>query len=223
MLSCAQLLSRVRLCYPMDCTPAESMGFSKQEFWSELPCPPPGDLPNPRIEPRSPTLQADALPSDPQGSPRILEWVAHPFFRGSSRPRSQASVSCPAGGFFTSCPCPSSFAPPSDVTASWPAREEDLPCSDHSCHGLLCGGLLLLSPVLTGMLQLFSAILCRETWRRAGGPGLGKISFYLWIKCLIKRKVAESWVIFFIFIIYIILLGVITVSKSEDIHWKNLN
>ena len=43
------------------------MGFSKQEYWSGLPFPSPGDLPNPGIEPRSPTLQADALPSEPPG------------------------------------------------------------------------------------------------------------------------------------------------------------
>ena len=38
-----------------------SMGFSRQEYWSGLPFPSPGDLPNPGIEPQSPTLQADAL------------------------------------------------------------------------------------------------------------------------------------------------------------------
>ena len=38
-----------------------SMGFSRQECWSGLPFPSPGDLPNPGIEPRSPALQADAL------------------------------------------------------------------------------------------------------------------------------------------------------------------
>ena len=43
------------------------MGFSRQEYWSGLPCPPPGDLPNPRIEPRSPILQVDSLPSEPVG------------------------------------------------------------------------------------------------------------------------------------------------------------
>ena len=42
-----------------------SMGFSRQEYWSGLPFPSPEDLPNPRIKPRSPTLQADALPSEP--------------------------------------------------------------------------------------------------------------------------------------------------------------
>ena len=42
-----------------------SMGFSTQEHWSGLPRPPPGDLPNPGIEPGSPALQADSLPSEP--------------------------------------------------------------------------------------------------------------------------------------------------------------
>ena len=44
-----------------------SMRISRQEYWSGLPCPPPGDLPNPQIEPRSPALQADSLPSEPPG------------------------------------------------------------------------------------------------------------------------------------------------------------
>ena len=42
-----------------------SMGLSRQEYWSGLPFPSPGDLPDPGIEPRSPALQADALPSEP--------------------------------------------------------------------------------------------------------------------------------------------------------------
>ena len=41
--------------------------FSRQEYWSGLPCPPPGDLPNPGTEPRSSTLQADSLPAEPPG------------------------------------------------------------------------------------------------------------------------------------------------------------
>ena len=45
-----------------------SMGFSRQEYWSGLPFPSPGDLPDPGIEPRSPAFQADALPSEPPGS-----------------------------------------------------------------------------------------------------------------------------------------------------------
>ena len=46
-----------------------SMEFSGQEYWSGLPCPSPGDLPNPGIEPGSPALQADALQSEPPGNP----------------------------------------------------------------------------------------------------------------------------------------------------------
>ena len=45
------------------------MGFSRQGYWSGLPFPSPGDLPNPGIELGSSTLQADTLPSEPQGSP----------------------------------------------------------------------------------------------------------------------------------------------------------
>ena len=44
-------------------------GFSRQEYWSGLPGPPPRDLPNPGIKPRFPTLQADSLPSEPPGKP----------------------------------------------------------------------------------------------------------------------------------------------------------
>ena len=43
------------------------MEFSRQEYWSGLPFPSPGDLPDTGMEPRSPTLQADALPSEPPG------------------------------------------------------------------------------------------------------------------------------------------------------------
>ena len=46
-----------------------SMGFSRQEYWSGLPCPSPGDLPNPGIKPGSPAFQADALSSEPPGKP----------------------------------------------------------------------------------------------------------------------------------------------------------
>ena len=45
-------------------------GFSRQEYWSGLLCPPPGDLPNPGIEPQSPALQVDSLPSGPPGKPK---------------------------------------------------------------------------------------------------------------------------------------------------------
>ena len=117
-------------------------GFSRPEYWSGLPCPSPGDFPNPGIEPRAPALQVDSLPSEPpekpkntgvgsffvlqgifpsqglnpglphcrqilhqlshKGSPWILEWIAYPFSRESSKPRNRTKVSCMAGGFFAS-------------------------------------------------------------------------------------------------------------------------
>ena len=49
-----------------------SMGFSKQECWSGLPFPSSGDLPDPGTEPRSPAVQADALPSEPSGNPNVI-------------------------------------------------------------------------------------------------------------------------------------------------------
>ena len=58
-----------------------SMGFSRQEYWSGLPFPSLGDLPNPRIEPQSPVLQTDALPSEPREALRYyrnLEFIISP-------------------------------------------------------------------------------------------------------------------------------------------------
>ena len=65
-----KLLSHVRLFvtpWTVAYQASPSMGFSRQEYWSGLPFPSPGDLPDPGIEPRSPTMQADALPSEPPG------------------------------------------------------------------------------------------------------------------------------------------------------------
>ena len=65
------------------CQAPLSMEFSRQEYCSGLPFPSPGDLANPGIEPRSPTLQADSLPAVPQGKPQktlvvslpLLQWI----------------------------------------------------------------------------------------------------------------------------------------------------
>ena len=65
-LSCVQLFvtpRTVALQAPLH------MGFSRQEYWSGLPFPSPGDLPNPGIEPGSPALQADSLLTEPPGKP----------------------------------------------------------------------------------------------------------------------------------------------------------
>ena len=53
------------------CKAPLSMEFSRKKYWSGLPCPPPGDLPNPGIEHRSPALHPDSLPSEPPGKTRL--------------------------------------------------------------------------------------------------------------------------------------------------------
>ena len=67
-----KLLSRVQL-FLTPWTPAYQapppMEFSRQEYWSGLPFPSPGDLPDPGIKPRSPALQVDSLPAEPSGKP----------------------------------------------------------------------------------------------------------------------------------------------------------
>ena len=49
-----------------------SMGFPREEYWSVLPVPSPGDLPDPGIKPRSPALQADSLLSEPPQKPSCM-------------------------------------------------------------------------------------------------------------------------------------------------------
>ena len=74
VLSCS---SRVRPCatqWTVSCQTPLSMGFSRQEYWNGLPCPPPGDLPDPRIEPASPAshaLQAILLTAESLGKPNV--------------------------------------------------------------------------------------------------------------------------------------------------------
>ena len=72
------MLAKSLQSYPIVCDPWSvahqaplSMGFSRQEHWSGLPCPPLEDLPNPGIETATPSsvLQADSLPPEPPGKP----------------------------------------------------------------------------------------------------------------------------------------------------------
>ena len=74
----ARMLSHVWLfetLWTVACQGPLSMGFAKQEYWSRLPCPSPGDLPSPGIKPGSPAMQADPLPSEPPGKPIL--WDNH--------------------------------------------------------------------------------------------------------------------------------------------------
>ena len=62
------------LCYAMACSPPGSsvMGFPRQEYWSGLPFPSPGDPPDPGIKPESPAFQADSLLTESHGKPNFL-------------------------------------------------------------------------------------------------------------------------------------------------------
>ena len=71
-LSCVQLFATP---WTAACQAPLSMGFSRQEYWSGLPFPSPGDLPDPGIEAGSPALQVDALSSEPPGKKWTILWT----------------------------------------------------------------------------------------------------------------------------------------------------
>ena len=86
--------SPARLLYPR--------GFSKQEYWSGLPCPPPGDLSNPGIKPRSPALQEDSLPSELPEKPKNTGVGSLSLLQGIFPTQELNWISCIAGGLSTS-------------------------------------------------------------------------------------------------------------------------
>ena len=72
MCACSVILLCPTICDPRDCTHQAPlpMGFSRQEYWSGLSCPSPGDLSDPGVKPKSPVspaLQVDSSPSEPLG------------------------------------------------------------------------------------------------------------------------------------------------------------
>ena len=69
----AKLCPTLEIPWTVACQAPLSMGFSRQEYWSGLPFPSPGGLPDSGIEPRSLTLQADSLPTELQGKPSSEE------------------------------------------------------------------------------------------------------------------------------------------------------
>ena len=80
------------------------MGFSRQEHWSGLPFPSPEDLPNPGIEPRSPSLQADSLPSEPPGKPKNTGVGSLSLLQQIFLTQGRTGVSCVAGDSLPSAP-----------------------------------------------------------------------------------------------------------------------
>ena len=68
-----------------------SMGFSRQEYWSGFPCPPPGDLPDPGIKLQSPARQTDSFPSEPFGNPILI--FRHHLYGGRLSKKNSFSLS----------------------------------------------------------------------------------------------------------------------------------
>ena len=103
-------------------------GFSRQDYWSGLPCPPPWDLPNPGIKPRSLALQVDSLPSDPPDQIRLDQLLSHVrLFATPWIAARQASLS---------------------ITNSWSSlRLTSIESAMPSSHLILCRPLLLLPPI----------------------------------------------------------------------------
>ena len=94
-----KLLSRVRLFatpWTVAYQASPSMGFSRQEYWSGVPQPSPGDLPDPGIEPWSPALEADALTSEPPGKPKVTLTAVKNFKMHSGSNKA---------GYFCCCHC----------------------------------------------------------------------------------------------------------------------
>ena len=94
-----KLLSRVRLFatpWTVAYQASPSMGFSRQEYWSGVPLPSPGDLPDPGIEPWSPALEADALTSEPPGKPKVTLTAVKNFKMHSGSNKA---------GYFCCCHC----------------------------------------------------------------------------------------------------------------------
>ena len=109
---CAVLCLVIQLCVTLcnlkDCSLPGTSVFEdspgKNTEWVAMPSSSESSQPRslqPRIEPRSSTLQAASLPSEPSGKPKNTGWVAYPFSRGSSQPKNQTRVSCIADRFFT--------------------------------------------------------------------------------------------------------------------------
>ena len=92
-------LSPVRLCDPLDCnspwnSPGQNTGVGRLSHLQ-------GIFPTQGLNPGLPHCRQILYQLSHKGSPRILEWVAYPFSRGSSQPRNRIGFSCIAGGFFT--------------------------------------------------------------------------------------------------------------------------
>ena len=145
LISCYYLVvnSCPTLCNPMVRQAPLSMGFPRQEYWSGLPCPPPGDFSNPGIEPTAPALQVDfLLLSHLESLVKLSVQLSRSFVSDSLRPHESQH---------TRPPCPS---PTSQSSLRLTFIESVMPSS----HLILCHPLLLL-PLIPPSIRVFSKTL----------------------------------------------------------------
>ena len=141
----------------------QPMEFSRPEYWSGDPFPSLGDLPNPGSNPGLLHCRQILCQLSHQGSPRILEWVAYPFSRGSSQPGNPAGVSCIAGGFFTDwamrvCQGPAQMPPPAWSWLSSASFQKGPHVSLYDSHVLDTWTILALWSV--GQYNVFNFLCC---------------------------------------------------------------
>ena len=147
-------LSHVQL-FETPCTVAHqtplSMGFSRQEFWSELSFPSPGDLPDPGLEPWSPALQADSLLHEPWGKPLfphgcLKHLLSHQF----------SSVQLLSHIWLSTAPWTETCQPSLSITNSWSLLKlMSIHLAIHSNHLISCHPLLLLTSIFSSV-RVFS-------------------------------------------------------------------
>ena len=150
------------------CQAPLSMGFSGQEHWSGLPFPPPGDLPDPGIEPESP---ADSLSSEPPGKPLSGWWLSLSLASDWLKPiwtnmmylffihtTNIYSASIPEGHAVLSCPVVLTLCNPMDFQPSRPLCPWDSPGKNTGCHFLLQG----IFPNQGSNLHLVCLLHCRQ-------------------------------------------------------------
>ena len=101
-----------------------SMEFSRQEYWSGLPFPSPGDLPDPGIEPLSPALRADALPSEPPGKPKLL--LNYCFFAGGGPDACEISLTLLKRSLYSPPPTPTPLCGTPAIKTHWPSKPNAL-------------------------------------------------------------------------------------------------
>ena len=190
------------LCHLMNCSPPGSSvhGFSRQEYWSGLPGSPPGDLPNPGIEPRSPTLQADSLSTELFGKP-ILRGV-----RGKCPSLAVTSTVVEVGSYLTyshsphgrshgliPCHCPVQRSVLSLSCASWGKGLTQVKWN-YSFHPLQCvKSWILFCLSVCFFVSAFAPAVC---WNLSAGiPGFCSALLVLWwlsTLVLFEQKVVEN-------------------------------